>query len=337
MLLTFALYGRGFKTAFAVFLAPGFLRSIYLFFDKLTDVVVYILLRKHLSRLAKLKTKWIAVLFGIGLSVYFIMQYLLSALLDENYLRLHHASVLSFLVLLCFFISVSMLLLSLSALEHEHAHQQMLQHANYVMEQNYQLLHTDLQENAKRIHDFHHHLRAISSMAKKSNDMNVQDYVHSLLAVSYKEVDLCHCGSDIIDAIINCSTMEAQMQQTDFTYTIFLSSPISISPVDICAVLGNQIENALEACQKIQDASKRFVQVEINQHEQFLIFRVSNPVLENPFTKDGRLLSGKQDTSFHGLGLKNIQSTAERYNGLVKNSVHDGVFVSEVLLCPSTN
>ena len=84
------------------------------------------------------------------------------------------------------------------------------------MEQNYQMLHEDMKENAKRLHDFHHHLKAILGLAEAAQNGEIQKYVGDLLSISYKEVHLCRCGNDVIDAILNCSAAEAKNSKSIF-------------------------------------------------------------------------------------------------------------------------
>ena len=75
---------------------------------------------------------------------------------------------MSFLVLLLFFLVFSLLLLTISARESGAGAAPVLQQTDRLMEKNYQTLHQDLQENAKRIHDFHHHLQAILGFAEQA-------------------------------------------------------------------------------------------------------------------------------------------------------------------------
>lgn len=204
------------------------------------------------------------------------------------------------------------------------------------MEQNYQMLHEDMKENAKRLHDFHHHLKAILGLAEAAQNGEIQKYVGDLLSISYKEVHLCRCGNDVIDAILNCSAAEAKKQQIYFQYEVNFTAHIPVAPVDLCAILGNQIENALEANRRIADISARYVKIMLTQKKGFLIFRVENASAENPFSESGALKTRKEDGNLHGLGIKNIQDTVNKYNGWLKNSYDNHTFISEVLLCVST-
>ena len=337
MILACLLHGGDFENTFLIFMTPGPLRFLYLALDKASDIVLYLTFRKHFYRLSTLKNRWLVSLLIGSAFVYGVTQYLMNAILSHDVYTMRQASIVSFLVLLLFFLVFSLLLLTISSRDQERAQRLVLQQTDRLMEKNYQMLHQDLQENAKRLHDFHHHLQAILGLAEQAGDQKTEEYVQSLLDVSYRDVRMCSCGNDIIDAVINCSAAEAARSHIDFQYNVELSSSLSqISPIDLCAVLGNQVENALDACRKIPDSQRRFIQVSIRQNKSFVVIQVINSAYRNPFTADGRLVTNKEDSEFHGLGLKSIQDTVDKYNGYLTNSYENHQFQSEALLCFST-
>lgn len=337
MIFVCLLHGGDFEKAFLDFMTPGPFRCLYLTLDKGSDIVLYLIFRKHLNKLSTLKIRWLFFLLIGSVFAYGVTQYLMNAIISQDVHLMRQASIVSFLVLLLFFLIFSLLLLTIASRDQERAQRLVLQQTDRLMEKNYQMLHQDLQENAKRIHDFHHHLQAILNFAQQAEDQPTQNYVQDLLQVSYRDVRLCNSGNDIIDAVINCSAAEAARSQIDFHYEVNLSSTLSqISPVDLCAVLGNQVENALDACKKIPDSQRRFIQVAIRQNKSFVVIQVTNSAYRNPFTADGRLVTNKKDPEFHGLGLKSIQDTVDKYNGYLTNSYEDHQFQSEALLCFST-
>ena len=337
MILACLLHGGDFENTFLIFMTPGPLRFLYLALDKASDIVLYLTFRKHFYRLSTLKNRWLVSLLIGSAFVYGVTQYLMNAILSHDVYTMRQASIVSFLVLLLFFLVFSLLLLTISSRDQERAQRLVLQQTDRLMEKNYQMLHQDLQENAKRLHDFHHHLQAILGLAEQAGDQKTEEYVQSLLDVSYRDVRMCSCGNDIIDAVINCSAAEAARSHINFQYNVELSSSLSqISPIDLCAVLGNQVENALDACKKIPDSQRRFIQVSIRQNKGFVVIQVINSAYRNPFTADGRLVTNKEDSEFHGLGLKSIQDTVDKYNGYLTNSYENHQFQSEALLCFST-
>ena len=337
MILACLLHGGDFENTFLIFMTPGPLRFLYLALDKASDIVLYLTFRKHFYRLSTLKNRWLVSLLIGSAFVYGVTQYIMNAILSHDVYTMRQASIVSFLVLLLFFLVFSLLLLTISSRDQERAQRLVLQQTDRLMEKNYQMLHQDLQENAKRIHDFHHHLQAILGLAEQAGNQKTKEYIHSLLDISYRDVRMCSCGNDIIDAVINCSAAEAARSQIDFQYNVELSSSLSqIAPIDLCAVLGNQVENALDACRKIPDSQRRFIQVSIRQNKSFVVIQVINSAYRNPFTADGRLVTNKEDSEFHGLGLKSIQDTVDKYNGYLTNSYENHQFQSEALLCFST-
>ena len=113
---------------------------------------------------------------------------------------------------------------------------------------------------------------------------------------------------------------------------------MEVDPIDICAILSNQIENAFDASKKIAVTDRRSVSVDIwSKNEKTVFFRVANYVDEDPFDENPGLQSTKVDTSaLHGLGLKNISDTAARYGGAVSNTYQDHCFISTVFLSLNT-
>lgn len=185
MIFVCILHGGRFEDAFLDFMTPGPLRCLYLVLDKSTDIAIYLIFRTRLHRLSTLKNRWLVSLLVGSAFAYGVTQYLMNAILSHNVYTMRQVSIVSFLVLLLFFLVFSLLLLTISSRDQERAQRLVLQQTDRLMEKNYQTLHQDLQENAKRIHDFHHHLQAILGLAEQAGDQKTEEYVQSLLDVSY--------------------------------------------------------------------------------------------------------------------------------------------------------
>ena len=156
-----------------------------------------------------------------------------------------------------------------------------------------------------------------------------QEYISQLLSATYKNTPRCRSGNDVIDAIVNCKAAEAEEKKIAFTFSVHLTSAIYIPSIVLCAVLSNQLDNALEASQKIAKEQERYVKVVIEQKGNFLSFHVENRTDRDPFDSTGSLPSTKTDPALvHGLGIQNITETVEKHLGTLENSYHDHVFIS---------
>ena len=127
---------------------------------------------------------------------------------------------------------------------------------------------------------------------------------------------------------------EAEQLHIKFDYQVNFSLKTDIKPVDICAILANQIDNAFDACALIEDKAEREVQAHVWQESgNIAMFQVKNRVIRDPFENNQNLRSTKTDNSRpHGLGIKSIQDTAKKYNGMLQNTYQDGVFISTAFL-----
>lgn len=323
------------RTFFTVFvLSHGINRIAFLTIDKLIDISVYFILRRWLSGLSKLTLRLSCYLLVITIVSYIVMQCLFQVVLVPDLPLMQLAVVASWCFLIGFIIALIAFFLSLTKQEQDRQRMEMLRSENELMADNYKTLHSTQQEYARTLHDFKHHVRTVHELISDGKVESALEYTDSLLKTSYQQAAQCHSGNDIVDAIINSKFSEAQTKGIQFTYMANLHIPIQIDPVDLCGVLANQLENAFEACMHISNPAKRVVHTEIKQVQSFVILRVENSVLSDPFTDNPDLHSTKPDSSIpHGYGLFNIRSIAQKYEGTLRTEFSNDRFISVVSLC----
>ncbi len=316
----------------ALILSPGTTRAMYILLNKSLQIAVFLAFKKICSKLRLLNEKNVTLLLVVVTVAYIIMNVLTNLIVSSSVVLLQFAIILSL-----FFIGITIISVIVSiavSVKYENAkrEQELLTMANTMMEKNYTEIKHIQNTIRKQVHDFKNHLRTIDGLLPR--DSEAKCYLNDLLEASYQQAQNCNCGNEIIDSIINCKMNEAALQGVKFTYRIQLDNTLDVSPVDICAILANQIDNALEACIKNRDENK-YIKAEIYQKEGFTFFKTTNTVKENPFNSKGKHETTKADKSLHGLGLKSIEETAIKLNGYLKNEYIDGCFVSSVMICHS--
>ncbi len=319
------------REIFYTSLLPGAARIGYLAVDKGCDIILFRLFYRRLNMLHALQGRTAAGLLAFTVLSYGTMQFLFAMVLNGNYVQLQGAMLVSFVILPCFLFLLIFSRITAAFSEKEKAAHQRLSAMNRLMEANYSLLNQSLANHAKAMHDFHHHLAVIDSLAQREKPAQISEYVHSIMDTSFLSAPLCRCGNDIIDAVINTKLREAEQKEITLDFRIILKDLSAFEQADICAILSNQIENAFEACETVPPEKR--VQIDIRQRENFVLFKVTNPVASDPFLHNASLTSTKTgDGAVHGLGLRNMQDIAEKYSGSLKNEYVDGRFISTVLI-----
>ena len=106
---------------------------------------------------------------------------------------------------------------------------------------------------------------------------------------------------------------------------------LPLSEVDLGIIVGNLMDNAMEACLKIEEEEKRFLRVYIDVLKGQLYIYVMNSVGEKP-QKRGRLYLTTKDSRNHGFGLMRMDRVVAKYHGYLDRQNEEGVFATEVLL-----
>lgn len=322
------------------FVNQGIERIWFLTFDKGLDILLYLTLRPSLPKLQRLPDKQIHRLLAFCCTVYSIMTICFFMMLSNSPFTLRTSMLLIWILLVALaFITIGTFWI-MNNYQKEREANRLLQMSSSLMEENYRNLHNTHKQIAKKSHDFNNHIKVLHELSVKGKIDEITGYTESLLTESSEEAALCHSGNDVIDAVVNSKWAEAKRLNIEFLCRANFSIPTNIQPIDICAILANQLDNAFDACKLISEEIPRQISVHIWQKAgNMAMFQVSNTVLHDPFDGNPHLISTKKDSSRpHGLGIRNIAETAEKYNGTLESKYQNGKFISTVLLCytPST-
>lgn len=133
-------------------------------------------------------------------------------------------------------------------------------------------------------------------------------------------------GDETVDYIINSKAVTAKESGVQYQAQVEFPRHTNLRSVDLCAVLGNLLDNALEAAQQVPEKEERFVRLTIRRINQMLIIKVENSYGNPPVSIDGVLTTSKAKNGLHGWGLKSAQTAAEKYDGTVQTSCTDRIF-----------
>lgn len=182
------------------------------------------------------------------------------------------------------------------------------------------------------VHDFKNHLNCIYNLYKYNKGEELKKYIENLINVSDTE-KIIDTGNPVIDALLYDKSNVAQKHGIDFKSMLSLPSNINIAYNDICAILGNSLDNAIEACRRIEDESlKKEIELSMNCRDSYLIIVVTN-TFDKPPQKEGRFFrSSKVSPGLHGLGMQSIERTVKKYNGNMVVKYDKNHFALEIVM-----
>lgn len=182
-------------------------------------------------------------------------------------------------------------------------------------------------------HDIKNHILLMNMLAEQGHFDELKKYLRDMSGVIDESDYVRISGVSAVDAILNEKMYEAQAKGITTNYDVVNLDKNNIQPIDLCVILSNALDNAIEANEKIEDASGRYIKLKVHGNETFSVISVSNPSGEEPKkTSSGLFATSKEDAEAHGFGLKSIENTMKKYRGEMVAKCEDGVFTLVVRL-----
>lgn len=195
-----------------------------------------------------------------------------------------------------------------------------------LLERNYTALNQAYTAHAKLFHDFHNHIGVLRRLLSCKKWDEACQYLDELQAPIYEMADTRWTGEETADYLINSKAAAARKEHISFQAQVEYPRRAVIRSVDLCAILGNLLDNALEAAGQVSNPEQRFITLTIRRIHQMLIIKVENSCQSPPQKKDGLLKSTKAPGGLHGWGLRSAQAAAEKYDGVIQTSYSDHIF-----------
>lgn len=179
-------------------------------------------------------------------------------------------------------------------------------------------------------HDYRNHIQNMKIQLAQGNYAELDSYLDSL-ADDLTTVDtVIKTGNVMADAILNSKLSVAEKLNIRINVKANIPNNIPLSDVELCAVLGNLLDNAAEACAKLPE-SDRFMRIYIGCLKNQLYMSVQNSAGDVKKIA-GRYLSTKQSEGEHGYGIFRIDRVAKKYGGYVNRQNEEGVFATEIMV-----
>ncbi|MBE6845649.1 MAG: GHKL domain-containing protein [Ruminococcus sp.] len=178
-------------------------------------------------------------------------------------------------------------------------------------------------------HDMKQSYSVIESLISDEKYAEASEYINSNISSIGKSEIIINVGNDFVNAILNSKLTYAK----SIGIEVICSSTSNIKGIDdtdLCSLLGNMLDNAIEACEK--NEGEKLIETNIIFRENKYIIIVSNSVESEILKSNKALKTTKKDTENHGFGVKSIRTIAEKYGGVVNYYQERNMFNCQVVL-----
>lgn len=201
-----------------------------------------------------------------------------------------------------------------------------------LLEREYTALNQVYEANARLFHDFHNHIGVLQQLITHQDYNKALEYLGELQAPVKEIADAVHTGDETVDYLINSRITAAFTSHIQLEVQVEFPRNTNIHSADLCAIVGNLLDNALEAAGKVRAPERRMVRLTIRRIHQMLVIKVENDFEEIPMDENGQFSTTKRDGGLHGWGLKSARAAAEKYDGTVRTTYEGHTFLAVATL-----
>ncbi|MDE6108300.1 MAG: GHKL domain-containing protein, partial [Oscillospiraceae bacterium] len=177
-------------------------------------------------------------------------------------------------------------------------------------------------------HDMRHHLAAISAFLTAGKPQQAEEYIKQVQADIEAITPKRFCENELVNLLCSSFSTKAERMGVRLTLEATLPSSLPISDTELCALLSNGLENALNAVGELKE-NRRWVEFYCGVRLDKLLIEIKNPYAgEIPF-RDGLPESTRPS---HGYGCRSIHTIARTHRGLCEFKAENGIFTLRVAL-----
>lgn len=187
----------------------------------------------------------------------------------------------------------------------------------------YNMITEKIEKTRKSRHDIHHHINVVYQLAKENKIEQLIEYLEEYNKIDSTKEPMVYCNNSTVDAILNHYILLAKDNGIEVHLNVALPEELKIRDTDLCIVIGNLLENAIEASKK--EENKR-IKLRINRSNEYICMLVSN--LCNGEIKKGHsgYYSRKREFKDTGIGLSSVSAVVEKYDGRMEIDHTNGEF-----------
>jgi signal transduction histidine kinase len=201
---------------------------------------------------------------------------------------------------------------------------------NTYYQKQFELIKTSLKSTRSFKHDLNNHLAVLKLLVEKNEHNEAMKHIEQMSDAIVTASEYAQSGNIIIDSILNFKLQGAEQHGISASLELNIPEQLSITSYDMSVILGNLLDNAINACSKLEKDKR--LDIKIKYKRGRLITKISNTYNGSLNYSGDNLITSDKDKENHGMGIKNIKSVLDKYNGEMEIEHTKDVFTVILLL-----
>ena len=181
-------------------------------------------------------------------------------------------------------------------------------------------------------HDLKNHTISLQLLLEQGKTEDALAYLKTIREEASDPTGSFHTGSDLLNGLLKQKLSPAQNDGIRTEVSLDFTSGTFVDNFDLCVLMGNVLDNAVEACERVSPQEDRFIRISGGKSANCLLIRVENSFSGVPVQENSLPTTSKKDKMLHGFGLRNVKRVLGKYNGTLTISTEEGCFAAGMLI-----
>ena len=193
----------------------------------------------------------------------------------------------------------------------------------------YKMMAEQYRQSERLRHDMKNHIIVLSALSRNKEWEKIDDYLKNMEDIAL-DAGGDMTGNKAVDALLYQKRKRAQEENIKWECDVRMPEGCCINEFDLCVLFGNILDNALEACGRMQGGEGRFINIQAKTVKKCFLLEVKNSMDRTEKYTEG--FTNKVNSQEHGIGLLNVGDVVNQYNGAVNIEAEQGTFVISILM-----
>ncbi len=193
----------------------------------------------------------------------------------------------------------------------------------------YKMLAEQYRQSERLRHDMKNHIIALSALSRNKEWEKIDGYLKNMEDIAL-DAGGDMTGNTAVDALLYQKRRLAEEENIKWECDVQMPKGCCINEFDLCVLFGNILDNALEACGRMQRSECRFINIQAKTVKKCFLLEVKNSM--DRMEKYAEGFTNKGDSQKHGIGLLNVGDVVNKYNGAVNAEAEGDIFVISILI-----